>query len=136
VVDHSTDIQIAPTDAKDGCRESSQQQHKKELDREHGLRVYALRKAQSAHLASALFSLEKILIEPTVITPVKYLLRTEDDVTSNAMYSVLPDLPEVPELVSDLPVIKNSLLNILQAGSNISPSQPGRDTGKLLPWQL
>jgi HEAT repeat protein len=121
---------LLPQMRKMAAENRQQQQHKKELDREHGLRVYALRKAQSAHLASALFSLEKILIEPNVITPVKYLLRTEDDVTSNAMYSVLPDLPEVPELVSDLPVIKNSLLNILQAGEQYIAVSAGQGYGK------
>ncbi|MHC1741009.1 MAG: hypothetical protein AB9897_07870 [Anaerolineaceae bacterium] len=104
-----------------------QQQQKKDLDREHGMLLFALRKAQTSHIASSLFPLEDILVEPSVITSARFLPKTEDEFDSNGMYKILPDIPEVPQLLTGFPILKNSLFSILQAGQQYIAisSEPG-----------
>lgn len=92
------------------------QQQKRDLDREHGLRTYALRKAESSHLASSLFPLSSILIQPTVLTPSRFLPKANEEFATNTIYRVLPDMPEVPELVAEFPTVKNSLFTLIEAG--------------------
>jgi len=107
---------LIPKIRKSSAERRIHQQQMKSASKEHGLRLFALRKAQSFHLASSLFPLDKIFIEPTVITPARFLPASNEESGVNSMYRVLPYTPEVPELVADFPVIKNSLLSILQAG--------------------
>jgi HEAT repeat protein len=93
------------------------QQYQKDLDREHGFRLLALRKAQESHLAFRLFPLEQILIEPSVITPQKFLPQSVEDFDSEALYHLLPELPEFPALYSQSsPVVFNSLEALISAG--------------------
>ena len=95
--------------------------------KEHSLRLFMLRKAQTSHLASTLFSLDQVLIEPLVVTPPEYLPPGNEETDLNQLYNVLPLMPEVPELAVDFPVIKNTLLSILQAGQQYVAisAQPG-----------
>jgi len=89
-------------------------QRLKELDQEHGIRSWSLRKAQSSHLASSLFPLNKVLIEPRVILPTKFIPDTAEDIDFFSMYKVLPDVPEIPELYTDFPTIKLPLHSLIQ----------------------
>lgn len=91
-------------------------QQRIDSSKEHDLRLFMLRKAQNFHLASVLFPLDQVLIAPSVITSPEYLPSVNEESDLNHLYSVLPYMPEVPALVVDFPVIKNSLLSILLAG--------------------
>jgi HEAT repeat protein len=79
------------------------QEAKHNTSREHSLRVYMERKSQSNHIASALFPLDRVLIEPSVIAPPDYLPRLGEDESSSHPSSVLPYTPEVPDLYIDFP---------------------------------
>jgi HEAT repeat protein len=88
----------------------------KDLDREHGIRSFILRKAQSTHLASNLFPLEKVLVEPQVILPVKFIPAGDEESDQYAFCKVLPETPEVPEILTDFPAVKVPLLTLIQGG--------------------
>lgn len=89
-------------------------QRLKDLDQEHNIRSFALRKAQSSHFASSMFPLEKVLIEPKVILPKKFIPDNNEDIDYFSMYKVLPELPENPELYTDYPAIKVPLHALIE----------------------
>jgi HEAT repeat protein len=90
------------------------QQRLKDLDKEHDVRGFALRKAQSSHMASSMFPLDKVLIEPKVILPIKFIPENNEDIDFFSMYKVLPDIPEIPELYTDFPAIRVPLHTLIE----------------------
>jgi len=79
------------------------QEARHSTSREHSLRVFMERKSQSNHIASMLFPLERILIEPKVIAPPDSIPGLGEDDSSLRPSSLLPYAPEVPELYTDFP---------------------------------
>ena len=75
----------------------------KNINREHNIRLFTLRKAQMKHLASSLFPLEKVLIEPAVIASPDCLVGNPEDNQELEFLSILPNTPETPELATDFP---------------------------------
>lgn len=76
----------------------------KNVSREHSIRLFILRKAQSSHLARALFPLDKVLIEPNVIAPPDCMPGFGDEEFGTSLEMILPYTPEVPELHTDFPM--------------------------------
>lgn len=91
-------------------------------DREHDLRKLALREAQTSHIANALFPLDKIMIEPKFMAKTSKYVEDSDSEHSASIYSVLPFMPEVPELTADLPALEYSFSDLLSTQQYISIS--------------
>ncbi len=75
----------------------------KNINREHNIRLFTLRKAQIKHLASSLFPLDKVLIEPSVIVSPDCFLGNPEDNQELVFLTILPNTPETPELSADFP---------------------------------
>lgn len=91
---------------------------------EHEVLKYMQRKAQSSHLASSLFSLDKILIEPKFLAPSLSTLTDEEKELIPSVYQVLPSMPETPEIFADLPCMNLALLPVLHSYQYLSISAP------------
>ncbi len=105
------------------------QERLKNINREHSIRLFTLRKAQSSHLASSLFPLDKILVEPAVIASTECFPEKSDDDQAFKFLSILPYTPETPELTADYPAPLISIETLINAYPYICISgNPG--TGK------
>ena len=95
----------------------AQNRQRKELEKtnsqEFGIRKFTLRQAQSSHLASAFFPLERTLIEPMLLALPENGIEESEEQHSPKVFSILPYTPEVPELVADFPVREYSLSSVL-----------------------
>ncbi len=100
---------LLPKMKKSMAENRRKQESRQNTSREHNIRVYMLRKAQSLHLASSLFPLDKVLIEPFVIAPPDLIPAQNDDESTSPLTTILPYTPEVPELYTDFPVQHVSL---------------------------
>lgn len=88
-----------------------------------------LRQAQRAHLASVFFSLDEILIPPRLLAPPPPLEPGIEQHESLIFNTVLPYLPDCPELGSTFNAPQLSLVEALQGGANLAVvGKPG--TGK------
>lgn len=84
----------------------------KNINREHNIRLFTLRKAQMKHLASSLFPLDKVMIEPSVIaSPDSFPNSTEENQELDFL-TILPYTPETPELSADYPAPLISLATL------------------------
>ena len=100
---------LLPKMKKSMAENRRKQESRQNTSREHNIRVYMLRKAQSLHLASSLCPLDKVLSEPFVIAPPDLIPAQNDDASTSPLTTILPYTPEVPELYTDFPVQHVSL---------------------------
>jgi HEAT repeat protein len=96
----------------------------KSFTQEHEVLKYMQRKARSSHLASSVFSLDKILIEPKFLAPSLSTLTDEEKELIPSVYQVLPSMPETPEIFADLPCMSLALLPVLHNYQYLSISAP------------
>lgn len=89
---------------------------------EHEILKFMQRKAQTSHLASSLFPLSKILVEPKLLPPSFSTLSDEELELIPTVYQVLPSMPETPEIFADLPSLKLDLLNVSKNNQYLSIS--------------
>lgn len=74
--------------------------------------------AQHQHLASLLFALDEILIEPHLLAP-PTLMGENDDASQNAASLTIPYMPDFPEMASLFGSPKLTLPEALQEGANL-----------------
>ena len=79
-----------------------------------------LRQAQRYHLASVFFSLDEILIPPRLLAPPPPLEPGNEQHESLIFNTVLPYLPDCPELGSTYNAPQFSLVEALQGGANLA----------------
>ena len=79
-----------------------------------------LRQAQRAHLASVFFSLDEILVEPRLLAPPPPLEPGSEQHESLIYNTVLPYLPDCPELGGTYHAPQLSLVEALQGGANLA----------------
>jgi hypothetical protein len=94
---------MLPKMKKSMAENRRKQESKHNTSREHSIRVFMERKAQGNHIASSLFALDRILIEPKVIAPPDFIPGLGEDESTAHPSAVLPYTPEVPELYVDFP---------------------------------
>jgi hypothetical protein len=95
-------------------------------DIEERLRKETIRRAQGQHLAASLFSLEEILIPPTLLAPPIAISPGSSDTPDVEPLLVIPYLPDWPDLPCQLSVNRISLAEVLQACPKIAViGQPG-----------
>jgi hypothetical protein len=85
---------------------------------ENRLRSETHNYAQHQHLASWLFSLDEILIEPHLLTPPTFW-EENDESGQNAASLTIPYMPDFPEMASIFGSPKLTLPEALQAGANL-----------------
>jgi HEAT repeat protein len=78
-----------------------------------------LQLAQHAHLATTLFSLDEVLIEPRILAPPHWMSSETDGRAAEAAGKVLPYLPDWPELGTNYSAPTLTLIQALQGGANI-----------------
>lgn len=84
---------------------------------------------QGLHLASSLFSLDEILIEPKLLAPPPRISPDEPDFTEDFVSELVPYLPDWPEVAAAYSAPTLSIANALSGNSDIViTGQPG--TGK------
>jgi HEAT repeat protein len=83
------------------------------------LRQETLRYVQGIHLASPLFALDEILIEPRVLAPPPQAQPNEDNPTEDILNHTIPYLPDWPELAARYSAHTLSLSEALSAGANL-----------------
>ncbi len=96
----------------------------RERNRE-GISIYirqeTLRRAQTAHLANPLFSLDEILVQPLLLAPPGYILdpiaEGPQDIAAN---QTIPYLPDWPEFSAPYHPQTLTLAEAMSAGSNIA----------------
>jgi hypothetical protein len=85
------------------------------------IRQESLRRAQAAHLAAKLFSLDEILIPPRLLAPPDYLLDPlQPTVGQRIAAQVIPYIPDWPELSAPFPVYTLTAAQALSKGANIA----------------
>jgi len=75
--------------------------------------------AQRFHLASSLFPLHSILIEPAIIPPLAVNTPGETPISQPRIHQLVPISPTWPELSSTYTTLRISLLDALQSGNNL-----------------
>lgn len=78
-----------------------------------------LRHVQGLHLASALFSLDEIIVEPRLMTMPQLDELDENERILNSLSTVIPYMPDWPELAAYYGLMTISLADALSAGANI-----------------
>ena len=92
---------------------------------EQNLRTQIIRNARKQHLAFPLFSLDEILIPPSLLVPPAEQ-GSETSASQTIATRVIPYLPDWPELVASLSVPMLSPAQAIQAGRNlVIIGQPG-----------
>lgn len=84
------------------------------------LRQDVLKRAENAHLARTLFSLDEIIITPKVMTPAKLLEPDNPDLIASAQPQILPNLPLVPQFNAQYNGETIALPRLLRMGVNIA----------------
>lgn len=84
------------------------------------LRQDVLKRAQSAHLARSLFSLDEILITPKVMTPAKQIEPDNPDLIASAQPQVIPNLPLVPQFNAQYNSDTLAFPRLLRMGVNVA----------------
>ncbi len=94
----------------------------RERNRE-GISIYirqeALRRAQKAHLAHPLFSLDEVIIQPRLLAPPGYIIAAPDVALESLPAQAMPFMPDWPELSAPYAVPSLTLAEALARGSNI-----------------
>lgn len=90
------------------------------------LRRQTLLKAQGQHLASSLFSLDEIIIPPSFLAPPLWQVPDKERGAHTIASTVIPYLPDWPELVASFAVPKISLIDALKSKRHLAVmGQPG-----------
>lgn len=84
------------------------------------LRQDILKRAQSAHLARTLFSLDEIIITPKVVTPAKLVEPDNPDLIASAQPQVIPNLPLVPQFNAQYNGDTIAFPRLLRMGVNVA----------------
>lgn len=93
---------------------------------EDRLRKELVRRMESLHLAASLFSLDEILIPPTLLAPPPAVVPGDSDNPDEEDLLVIPYLPDWPEMICQLTVPRITLAEALQTQVNIAIiGQPG-----------
>lgn len=91
--------------------------------------------AQKQHLATALFSLDEIAIEPRVLTPIIQSSRSIELAPTDSVSLTVPYIPDWPELAAIYRASTMPLIEALQGGSNIIlAGLPGSGKTVALAW--
>lgn len=99
------------------------------------LRNDIYRFAQKQHLASSLFSLDEIAIEPKVLTPLIQIPRSIELAPTDSTSLTVPYLPDWPELAAIYKASTMTLIEALQGGANIIlAGHPGSGKTVALAW--
>jgi hypothetical protein len=88
------------------------------------LRQEALKRAQHAHLAATLFSLDEIILPPKLLAPPPMLDPSQSQSADNIVPPLFPYMPDWPELASQYNDAVFSLAEALQLGANIILTAP------------
>ncbi len=83
------------------------------------LRQETLRHVQGIHLASSLFSLDEVLVEPRVLSPPPQWQTNEDSTVEDVLSQSIPYLPDWPELAARYSAHTISLPEALSSGANL-----------------
>jgi HEAT repeat protein len=83
------------------------------------LRQETLRHVQGLHLASALFALDEILVEPRILAPPQPAYPGEEHPFTDILSQTIPYLPDWPELAARYSANTLSLSEALSAGANL-----------------
>lgn len=86
---------------------------------EFRLRNDTIRQAQKQHLASSLFSLDEVAIEPRLIPPPVWVAQEGEILPSDAVSLTVPYVPDWPELAATYHGPTLSLPQALQGGANL-----------------
>jgi HEAT repeat protein len=78
-----------------------------------------LRHVQGLHLASPLFALDEVLVEPRVLAPPKAAQPGEESLHASILDEILPYIPDWPELAARYSAKTFSLATALSAGANL-----------------
>lgn len=93
---------------------------------DHYLRQQTILRAQSQHLAASLFSLDEVLIIPRLLVPPSGQDPEKIDAAQSIANSIIPYLPDWPELVASFGVASITLADALQSKRHIVLiGQPG-----------
>lgn len=91
--------------------------------------------SQKQHLASTIFSLDEIAIEPRVLTPTIQAPRSMDLAPTDSVSLTVPYIPDWPELAAVYKASTMTLIEALQGGSNIIlAGHPGSGKTVALAW--
>jgi hypothetical protein len=88
-------------------------------DNAERLRQETLRYVQGIHLASPLFALDEILVEPRVLASPPQVHLNEDNPTADILNQTIPYLPDWPELAARYSAHTLTLPEALSAGANL-----------------
>ncbi len=84
------------------------------------LRQDVLRRAQRNHLAARMFSLDEILIPPSLLAPPPFIDPTDPYHSESLCTQVITVMPECPEFAANYAPVKLDLLQALQNHANIA----------------
>lgn len=104
------------TTIKQTAEETKERQH---AGAEEQYDQYAYLHAQRFHLASSLFPLKSILIDPVIIPPLAVNTPGESPISQPRIHQLVPLTPDWPELSSTYTTLRISLLDALQSGNNL-----------------
>jgi DNA polymerase III delta prime subunit len=79
----------------------------------------AFKRAQSNHLASKLFSLDEIVVEPLLLIPELVLAEKEHGLFSSEISQLIPSIAELPQITRNFPLPKISIMEALQGEGNL-----------------
>lgn len=115
-------------------RHQVEQMRRKSGDRlDDTLRREVLRRAQGLHLASPLFPLDEILVEPLLLAPPPAWVNPGQITPNTIANQVVPYLPDWPEVSASYPVERLRAAEALQNGARIAViGQPGSGKTVLL----
>jgi hypothetical protein len=99
------------------------------------LRNDIYRFTQKQHIAASLFSLNEIVIEPKVLTPLIQSSSSIDSALTDSVSLTVPYIPDWPELAAVYNASTMTLLDALQGGANIIlAGHPGCGKTVALAW--
>lgn len=99
------------------------------------LRNDIYRFSQKQHLAASLFSLDEIVIEPKVLTPLIQTPKSLELAPTDSVSLTIPYIPDWPEFASIFKASTLTLIEGLQGGSNIIlAGHPGSGKTVALAW--
>jgi len=105
------------------------------IDTEVRLRNDIYHFAQKQHLVASLFSLDEIVIEPKVLTPLIQTPKSIEAAPTDSVSLTIPYVPDWPELASIYKASTMTLVEALQGGSNIIlAGHPGSGKTVALAW--
>ena len=88
-----------------------------------GLRTFifkdALTRAQSNHIAGKLFPLDDIIISPLLLVPDSILALQEHSLFFGEVTSLIPNIPELPQINRNLPISKMTITEAIQGETNL-----------------